>query len=117
MSEANPSLRLVGRTEDETETMALVLRQRRETVRQEADGVTVRMGTITCPCGRERALVLMYKCLFCDVWFCQQCAEAHFGKTRAEWLAEQQQASNDEAQPTGGNEGTRDDELHEGNTA
>lgn len=59
----------------------LVKRQVRETVKQEADGVTVRMATITCGCGWERGIMHMYQCLYCRVWFCQICAEKHFGKT------------------------------------
>lgn len=69
------------------EKAALVQGQLRETVQQEAAGVTVRMATLTCPCGRERALVKMYQCLYCKVWMCDQCAEAHFGKTVAEYRA------------------------------
>jgi hypothetical protein len=52
-----------------------------ETVRQEREGIGVRTATITCGCGTERALVLMYKCLYCNEWFCHSCAEDHFGET------------------------------------
>lgn len=58
-----------------------------ETVVQEAAGVTVRMATITCPCGWVRGITLMHKCLYCGVWLCTLCAEKHFGKTIADHKA------------------------------
>jgi len=67
---------------------AIVQGQIRETVQQEKDGVTVRLATITCPCGWKRAVLKMHHCLYCKVWFCHQCAEVHFGKTVAEYRAE-----------------------------
>lgn len=56
-------------------------KQLAETVNQELEGVTCRMAVITCPCGQKRAIVKMYRCLYCKTWFCHQCAEQHFGKT------------------------------------
>ena len=63
-------------------------RQMRETVVQEAAGVTVRLATITCRCGWERAVLKMYRCLYCGEWLCEVCAEDHFGKTREQYNAE-----------------------------
>lgn len=63
-------------------------RQERETVAQDAAGVTVRLATITCRCGWERAVLEMYRCLYCGEWLCEVCAEAHFGKTREQYRAE-----------------------------
>ena len=63
----------------------ILYNQHKETVQQESDGVTVRMGVITCPCGRKRAVLKMYRCLYCKVWMCDPCAEAHFGKTVVEY--------------------------------
>lgn len=70
------------------EKAAIVQSQVRETVQQETAGVTVRLATLTCPCGRKRALVKMYQCLYCKVWLCDPCAEAHFGKTVEQYRAE-----------------------------
>ncbi len=70
------------------EVLAIVYKQGHETVVQEAAGVTVRMATITCPCGWARTITKMYKCLYCGVWFCKLCAEEHFGKTRKEYYKE-----------------------------
>lgn len=42
----------------------------------------VRHKEITCfDCGYKRSLELAYRCLYCGIWFCVNCAEAHFGKT------------------------------------
>lgn len=70
------------------EKAEMVMSQIRETVRQEAAGVTIRLATITCPCGRKRAVVKMYQCLYCKIWMCDPCAEEHFGKTVAQWRNE-----------------------------
>jgi hypothetical protein len=67
---------------------ATVQSQIRETVQQEAAGVTVRLATLTCPCGRTRAVLKMYQCLYCKVWMCDPCAEIHFGKTVEQYRAE-----------------------------
>jgi hypothetical protein len=41
--------------------------------------------TIHCACGQIRDLKHAYRCLYCGVWFCFRCAEAHFGQTLLEW--------------------------------
>jgi len=67
------------------EKIAFIAKQIRETVQQTNNGIPVRLGTITCRCGRERGIVLMYKCLYCKEWYCEICAEQHFGQTVAEF--------------------------------
>lgn len=47
-----------------------------------------RYAVITCECGRCRPMLRMFRCLYCGCWFCQECAEAHFGKTREQYAAE-----------------------------
>ncbi len=59
--------------------------QIQETVEQSINGVIGRLMTVTCPCGWKRGITLMYKCLYCDVWFCRSCAEEHFGKSVDEY--------------------------------
>jgi len=34
---------------------------------------------LRCVCGRRVALSHAYKCLFCGIWFCRDCAMRHFG--------------------------------------
>lgn len=58
--------------------------QIQETIKQSLEGIDIRSATITCGCGWKRAAVKMYKCLYCEVWFCEHCAETHFGMTRKE---------------------------------
>ncbi|MCE5279408.1 MAG: hypothetical protein ABFD92_02165 [Planctomycetaceae bacterium] len=36
-------------------------------------------GWVTCPCGRTLHLMMAYKCLYCGLWFCKECATRHFG--------------------------------------
>lgn len=35
---------------------------------------------ITCLCGQRRALVVTYRCFYCGVFLCSNCAAEHFGK-------------------------------------
>ena len=59
------------------------------TLRQQwADAVERRM--IVCICGRPRALELAFRCLYCGIYFCVNCAERHFGQTRQEWRIKHQ---------------------------
>jgi hypothetical protein len=39
---------------------------------------------ITCPCGTRAPVRFLFRCLYCGVWFCQSCAEVHFGKKRSD---------------------------------
>ena len=69
------------------ERQEIISAQLRETVEQSEAGVDCRLMVITCPCGRCRGSLLMYKCLYCKIHFCDACAEEHFGKTvAAYWL-------------------------------
>ena len=43
---------------------------------------------VGCECGRHLHIRNMFRCLYCGCWFCQACAEVHFGKTRVEYAAE-----------------------------
>ena len=65
----------------------IVYNQTKETVKQQAEGIGVRLATVTCPCGNVRGITNMYKCLYCEIYLCRQCAEDHFGQTVAEYKA------------------------------
>jgi formylmethanofuran dehydrogenase subunit E len=41
-----------------------------------------------CACRKKLELKDSYRCLYCKEWFCEQCAEEHFGKTVEEYWAE-----------------------------
>lgn len=40
---------------------------------------------ICADCEEKFELDKMYKCLYCDIWYCTKCAETHFGQTQQEW--------------------------------
>jgi hypothetical protein len=42
---------------------------------------------VTCECNRTLALACMFRCLYCGCFFCQTCAEVHFGETRKAYAA------------------------------
>lgn len=35
---------------------------------------------ILCGCGRRAIWWMMFRCLYCGVFFCKTCAQIHFGK-------------------------------------
>jgi hypothetical protein len=39
--------------------------------------------SVTCPCGTRRNIRSVYQCLYCEVWFCKNCAREHFGDQEA----------------------------------
>ena len=65
-----------------TEREVVILEQQEEMIASE-----VAMGYLPfVPCGEcERAtgLNVMYRCLYCGIWYCEPCAEKHFGQTIA----------------------------------
>lgn len=46
---------------------------------QEKDGIPVARTTIRCGCHKLVKYIYMYRCLYCGVWYCKECAEKHFG--------------------------------------
>jgi len=42
---------------------------------------------VTCGCGLCAPIRFLFKCLYCECYFCLECAEVHFGKTRAAYFA------------------------------
>jgi len=50
---------------------------------------------VRCPCLKKLDLLHAYKCLYCGIWFCEACAEKHFGKTKAEHLKEKEAQSDE----------------------
>lgn len=46
-------------------------------------------GTVNCCCGTKLPTWIAFRCLYCGEYYCQKCAEIHFGKTRAEYYAHQ----------------------------
>lgn len=55
--------------------------------REQLDAALAETG-VPCECGNSYPLRSMYRCLYCGIWFCERCAEIHFGKTKAQYRAE-----------------------------
>lgn len=47
---------------------------------------------VTCECGVSIDLPDAYRCLYCGIWFCFECAEKHFGKTVEQHMNERRAA-------------------------
>ena len=40
---------------------------------------------VRCPgCLKKLRMDQAYRCLYCGIWWCEKCAETHFGQTKAE---------------------------------
>jgi len=48
-------------------------------------GEVLAEGYVTCGCDTCLDFAHAYKCLYCGEWYCQSCAEAHFGQTRVDY--------------------------------
>ena len=47
---------------------------------------------IPCGCGRTIPLRFAIRCLYCGEYYCEACAEVHFGETREEYRRRHKQA-------------------------
>jgi hypothetical protein len=87
--------------DDDAKKAAFVAAQFKEAKYQ--DGKSVQ--EVTCGCGVTMPLRFAYRCLYCGEFYCQTCAEAHFGKTREQYNAERDERHNVKvtgAPPNGG---------------
>jgi hypothetical protein len=50
---------------------------------QEEIGVPAQFVKIRCGCNKYVPWREMYRCLYCGIWFCTECAEQHYGMRRA----------------------------------
>lgn len=46
---------------------------------QESWGMGVSRISVKCGCHKKIRLLDSYRCLYCGVWYCKECAEEHFG--------------------------------------
>lgn len=52
------------------------------------------IGDVTCcECKSTENVCGMFRCFFCLSWFCQNCAEKHFGKSREQYWKDKRTAA------------------------
>lgn len=71
--------------EERNEQLCTIRDQHTELYKQSEAGEAILRATVTCPCGCARAINRAVRCLYCDIWYCERCAEEHFGETRADY--------------------------------
>lgn len=75
----------------EAETpMQVIEHQARFIKQQEDDDNPAKVLSVRCPCLKIVRLKYAYRCLYCGIFYCKDCAEEHFGKTVEQYRAEQQ---------------------------
>jgi len=73
----------------EQTTQAGILESQARFIRtQENDNMPSKVLSIRCVCLKMVRMKYSYRCLYCGVFYCRECAEQHFGKTVAEYQAE-----------------------------
>lgn len=66
-----------------TDKQKFIIKQLRETM----EGITPE---VTCGCGLKMPLRYAFKCLYCHEFYCEACAEIHFGKTRSQYYTDKE---------------------------
>jgi len=61
------------------------------TILQQTQECSVPQPKVTCPCGKQAFISRMYKCLYCSVIYCKECAVQHFGETIEDFTRREQQ--------------------------
>ena len=57
-----------------------VTKQLQELIRQDCNNILV-----SCECDKKIPIHLAFRCLYCGQYYCQKCAEEHFGKSREDY--------------------------------
>ncbi|MFI3137197.1 MAG: hypothetical protein QX197_10520 [Methylococcaceae bacterium] len=79
MSEELPFYQSKATPEEKEQTHKLMAEQIGLILEQYKDEIPAKFLKIRCNCGKFPAWMFMYRCLYCGVWFCSDCAEHHFG--------------------------------------
>ena len=45
-----------------------------------------REDSVECICGVNKPPIHLFRCLYCGIYYCSQCAEEHFGSSRQDWF-------------------------------
>ena len=70
----------------EAKTSLLVMDSQVRFIRdQEVDEVPAKHLKVRCPCLKLIPMKYAYRCLYCGIFYCKECAEEHFGKTVSEY--------------------------------
>lgn len=65
--------------EQREEKLKLMGEQVRFIMEQDKIGTPIINVTIRCGCNKKVRLIMAYRCLYCGVFYCKECAEEHFG--------------------------------------
>jgi len=72
-------------------------RWQREMIAEQAAWDELRIPSVKCNCRQLLPLDKTFKCLYCGIWFCKECAEVHFGKTVEQYSKENPTTKTDES--------------------
>lgn len=65
--------------EEREQALKMMAAQIRLILNQENDEIPSKFTKIRCGCNKLVGWKFMYRCLYCGIWFCKDCAEQHFG--------------------------------------
>ncbi len=65
--------------EERQQSLEIMTNQIRVIKKQESDEIPTKFTRIRCVCNNFVIWRYMYRCLYCGIWFCEACAEEHFG--------------------------------------
>lgn len=65
--------------EENKQNMEWYAKQVQLIIDQEEIEVPSKFTKIRCGCNKLVGWKYMYRCLYCGIWFCRDCAERHFG--------------------------------------
>ena len=71
-----------------SKSLDILASQVRFIAEQEGDEIPAKHLKVRCPCLKLVKWSYAYRCLYCGVFFCKECAEEHFGKTVDEYRRE-----------------------------
>lgn len=69
-----------GTAEQRKVSLEIMNSQIRIIKKQESDEIPAKFTRIRCVCNNFVIWRYTYRCLYCGIWFCKDCAEKHFGE-------------------------------------
>jgi hypothetical protein len=63
-------------TDKERDAARIIVRRQTEYLYKEHHMTKIK---IHCPCGKRDVWSSMFRCLYCGIFFCKECAQIHFG--------------------------------------